>query len=155
MTKPNELPDSTAAALKRLKPSRVVVLGGTGAVSNTVTSQIKSALTSVRVSASQVRYAGSDRYDTAAKVAVGEFPATQWRIMYASGLNYPDALASAPAAAVNGAPLLLTRATCSPAPISNASNAFAQALPYYGISPVRVISGGSGVVTTKAPTSRC
>ncbi|UNK47459.1 cell wall-binding repeat-containing protein [Arthrobacter sulfonylureivorans] len=155
MTMPNGLPNPTAATIKRLKPSRVVVLGGTGAVSKKVAGQIASALKSVGVSASQIRYAGSDRYDTAAKVARGEFPATQWRIMYASGLDYPDALASAPAAAVNGAPILLTRATCSPDTVAKASAAFSGALSSYGVSPVRIIAGGSGVVTTAAPTKRC
>ena len=155
MTRPNGLPKATAATMRRLKPSRVVVLGGTGAVSKKVAGQIASTLKSVGVNASQVRYAGSDRYDTAAKVARGEFPATQWRIMYASGLDYPDALASAPAAAINGAPLLLTRATCSPPSVANATAAFASALASYGASPVRIIAGGSGVVTAAAPTRRC
>ncbi|MET4639089.1 cell wall-binding repeat-containing protein [Mycetocola sp. 2940] len=53
------------------------------------------------------RVSGVDRYDTAVKISQKGYPSAS--IVYvATGADYPDALAAAPAAALSGAPLLLT-----------------------------------------------
>ena len=65
------------------------------------------------------RYAGDDRYDTAAKVAVDTF-GTADSVIIASGLTYADALAGAYAAGQSGIPVLLTAANSLPAPTSTA-----------------------------------
>jgi putative cell wall-binding protein len=52
------------------------------------------------------RLAGADRYSTAATVSA-QFESAE-TVYIASGVNYPDALSAAPAAAHVGAPLLLT-----------------------------------------------
>lgn len=54
------------------------------------------------------RIAGDDRYSTAVKVSQAAFPTTAPVVFLATGANYPDALAAAPAAAAAGGPLLLT-----------------------------------------------
>lgn len=63
------------------------------------------------------RIAGADRYSTAAKVSA-QF-ATASTIYIASGVNYPDALSAAPAAAHLDAPLLLTAPDSLPTVIAN------------------------------------
>ncbi|HET7686791.1 MAG TPA: PQQ-dependent sugar dehydrogenase, partial [Candidatus Limnocylindria bacterium] len=66
LVRPNEVPPSTAAELARLQPARIYVLGGTGAVSAAVATQLD-AYTAGPV----IRLAGPDRYATAAAVARG------------------------------------------------------------------------------------
>lgn len=58
------------------------------------------------------RFAGTDRFDTAAQLAA-EFESAD-TVYIANGLNFPDALGAAPAAALAGAPLLLTAPTFLP-----------------------------------------
>jgi len=53
------------------------------------------------------RYAGADRYETAADVSAGTFHGPVPVAFVARGDAYPDALAAGPAAAVDGGPVLL------------------------------------------------
>ncbi|NIA25909.1 MAG: S8 family serine peptidase, partial [Gammaproteobacteria bacterium] len=57
---------------------------------------------------------GLDRFATAASVASAIFPFPAQRVYLAYGLDFPDALAGGPAAALDGAPLLLTRSDVVP-----------------------------------------
>lgn len=113
LTQRDELPPETAAAIQSLAPDRVIVVGGTGAVSDAVAAQAGA------ISGSEVgRIAGVDRYDTAAKLSrrVGrdlpeEFP----RILLASGRSFADALGGAAGAASDPeVPLLLTEPDALP-----------------------------------------
>ena len=52
------------------------------------------------------RFAGNDRYDTAAKIATGTYAASD-TVVIASGETYPDALAGAYAAGLASVPVLL------------------------------------------------
>jgi putative cell wall-binding protein len=45
LTKPDSLPATIATELKRLKPQRVVIVGGTAAVTNSVETQITNTMT--------------------------------------------------------------------------------------------------------------
>ncbi|GAA6524340.1 cell wall-binding repeat-containing protein [Intrasporangium sp. DVR] len=110
LTRAASLPGSTAEALRRLAPSRIVVVGGQAAVSDAVLAQLQSLATSGVVS----RYAGGDRYATAARVAAEYSSAAS--VYVASGETFPDALAGAAAAGRDRVPLLLTRAGSLPAP---------------------------------------
>jgi cell wall-associated NlpC family hydrolase len=56
-----------------------------------------------------VRYAGADRYATAAAVSKANFSPGVGAVYVASGLSFPDALAAAPRAAADGAPVLLVK----------------------------------------------
>jgi hypothetical protein len=56
-----------------------------------------------------LRYSGESRYSTAASIAQESFPGPIDSVFLASGSTYPDALTGGPAAARNGAPVLLTR----------------------------------------------
>lgn len=135
LTSPSSLPAPTRTELARLKPTQVVVMGGTGAISAAVVDQIKTAAPAATVT----RYGGADRYATAAAHARAVWPTGSSTVFYASGLNFPDGLSATPAAAVNSAPLLLSRATCMPAATVAADQAMAPAL--------RVFVGGSAVVS--------
>ncbi|HTS14224.1 MAG TPA: cell wall-binding repeat-containing protein [Candidatus Sulfotelmatobacter sp.] len=96
------LPMSTAAELARLQPGRIVLLGSTGAVDTPVMDLLQG-----YTSGTVTRLAGSDRYATAAAVSRATFAALPAAVYIASGLNFPDALAGAAAAAHVGAPILL------------------------------------------------
>lgn len=107
LTRKDHLPAAAVNALVELEPGRIVVLGGTGAVSGDVAEAL-SELAPVE------RIAGDDRYHTAALVAgdTGEVPVSY----LATGQDYPDALTAAALAARTGSPLLLTRDGRVPAP---------------------------------------
>ncbi len=93
------LPSGTKSELARLSPSQILVLGGEGAVSASVVSQLS-------LFAPTTRLAGPDRYATAAAISAARFPAAD-TVFVATGENFPDALAGAPAAAAANAPVLL------------------------------------------------
>jgi putative cell wall-binding protein len=55
------------------------------------------------------RIAGADRYDVAVAISQKAYPTPGVPVVYVStGVNYPDALSAAPAAALQGGPLLLS-----------------------------------------------
>jgi putative cell wall-binding protein len=56
------------------------------------------------------RYAGGDRYETAARASQGAFSSSS-NVVLASSTSFPDALAAAPLAKQLGAPILLTEAS--------------------------------------------
>lgn len=113
LTSPSTLSGAAAETLRRNAPSHVVILGGTGAVSSAVERQVKDLVPSATVD----RAAGRDRYETAFLLAAALWGSeASITAFYASGTSFADALAGTSAAYVNDAPVLLTRATCTPAP---------------------------------------
>jgi putative cell wall-binding protein len=110
LTRGDRLPDATRAELVRLAPSRILVLGGPGAVSDAVVAALRTTGTSVSVT----RLAGTDRYATATTIARATFGAAA-SLYVASGVDFPDALAGGPAAGATGVPLLLSKPTSLPA----------------------------------------
>lgn len=113
LTPRDHLADETAAALAEIGPSKIVVLGGTGAVSTSVATALKGYAPTV------VRIGGTDRFDTAARVSKATFPdrADVVEVFLANGLGYADALAATPAVGILGdVSMLLTRPSCVPAP---------------------------------------
>jgi putative cell wall-binding protein len=104
LTQKDALPSVTATELDRLKPKKIIILGGTGAVSEAV----KTALGSHLATGGSVdRYAGADRYATAALVSENTFTAPVPTVYVATGQAFPDALSGGPAAFDDGGPLLL------------------------------------------------
>ena len=67
LTTPTQLPSATATELARLKPGKIVILGGTGAVSAGVAATLGSYAPTV------VRWAGANRYATAATISASSF----------------------------------------------------------------------------------
>lgn len=88
--------------IQALGASRVYILGGSSAVSNQIESELKSKNYTVE------RIWGQNRYDTAVAVAekLKTYKSTPREVFIVSGLNYPDALAVGPVAALKGVPVL-------------------------------------------------
>lgn len=104
LTEQGTLPPATVAALQRLAPKNIVVLGGATVVDNAVVTRLRQ-LTSGTVT----RHAGTNRYDTARLVS-REFPKAEVdRVYVATGDNFPDALSASARAGAEGVPVLLTR----------------------------------------------
>lgn len=129
LTKPDRIPDSVTTALQQLRPGRIVVLGGEGAVNDTVFRQL----------GADQRLGGTNRWETAAAVAA-TFRADPGNAYVAYGLNWPDALAGSVLAGSQSAPVLITGTNDIPAPV---------AAQLERLSPQRLtIFGGTTVVST-------
>ncbi len=101
------LPAVVTTELQRLNPTTIVIFGGTGAVSESIRSQIQSAVPFAVIS----RIAGASRYDTAAQISLLNYASAQPKVYVATGQNFPDALAGAALAGRDGAPLILVPTT--------------------------------------------
>lgn len=102
LTKAGDIPQATRAALTRLKPGRLVVVGGTEAVSPAVATQLADYTTG-----GVERVGGANRYATAAELA-SYYGSGQSRVFLVSGQDFPDALTAAALAGKQHTPLLLT-----------------------------------------------
>ncbi len=102
LTGSDSLPAETIAELTRLAPTTVYVVGGTAVIKPEVESQLQTLAPTV------VRLAGTNRYETSAKVSSTVFASAN-RVFVALGENFPDALVAAAAAGYVSAPVLLTR----------------------------------------------
>lgn len=111
------------------------MLGGPAAVSEAVRSQLDAR-----------RVAGYDRYATAAAIARDAFDSASVAYL-ATGLNFPDALAGAPAAARDNAPLLLVASDCVTATTRDTFVAL-------GVTS-RVVLGGNAVSNDAAQLTAC
>lgn len=100
---PDAIPEDTARALTALDPRRIVVFGGSTAVSDAVVGRLGDYARD-----GVTRYFGSTRYETAAVISTRAFePADVHTVYLATGDKFPDALAGTPAAVLDGAPLML------------------------------------------------
>jgi putative cell wall-binding protein len=137
LTSGRSLPAETVTELKRLRPARIVVLGGEGVVSSAIATRLK-ALTAGSVT----RLAGDDRYETAATIAAA-MPGAR-SVYVASGLSFPDALAGAALAAKQGVPVLLVTSGSVPPATRNA---------LHGMKPTRIVAlGGAAPVSDMVAT---
>jgi serine protease len=108
------IPSPTAAELSRLAPGRIVVLGGSGSVSDAVLAGL-GAYTSGGVT----RIGGADRYAGAANLSAANFPADGPATVYVvTGLNYPDGLSAGPVAARARVPILLVATDSLPTTVA-------------------------------------
>lgn len=111
LTRPDVLPPDTALAVTELGVSRVVLLGGTDAISPSV----EAALQATGVTTERV--GGINRSDTAAKLAdffMETFGYDATHVNLATGRDFADALAGGPHAGdVEGAPVLLAESATS------------------------------------------
>jgi putative cell wall-binding protein len=102
------LSPSTVTLLQHLGVTRVVLAGGLASVSASIEAQLQTMYPG-QVS----RFGGTDRYQTSQLMNAGFFPQAS-SVYFASGANFPDALAGGVLAAINGAPLLTVEPTCVP-----------------------------------------
>ncbi|MDN7244715.1 cell wall-binding repeat-containing protein [Planococcus shenhongbingii] len=132
LTRAAKLDERVKAEIARLGATNAIILGGTGAISPAVETELKAA------GVESVRLGGKDRYETAAKVAEELGNAGQTAVVV-NGTNFPDALSASSFAAVDEHPILLTRPDRIPA---------ATAAALEGIEET-IIVGGTGSVSEK------
>jgi putative cell wall-binding protein len=91
--------------LKRLGPTRVIVVGGPLAVSPAVIDEVSAAL---GTTATLDRIGGADRYEVSHNLttSIDGIPNPE-KVFVATGNNFPDALGASPAAALGNSPVLL------------------------------------------------
>jgi putative cell wall-binding protein len=103
------IPQVVQDELTRLAPGSITVLGGAGSVSESVKTQL-AAFTAGAVT----RLSGADRYSAAAAISDASFTPPVTTLYIATGATFPDALAGAPVAGMNGSPILLVPGTSIP-----------------------------------------
>lgn len=151
LTEGDTLSASVAEEIRRLAPSRVVLLGGTAALS----AGVEAAVRDLGV-ATVDRLAGEDRFVTAQEVALEVVRVTGARHAYLAlgqhadpALGWADAVAVSALAAQTGRPILLTWTESLP-------ERAAQALSTVGVDTVTIVGGAAvvseGVATTLAGT---
>lgn len=94
------VPTATADVLRRLGPTKIVVVGGPEAVGSDV-------LAALRTIADVTVVAGESRYETAVLIAQRGFPDGADAVYIATGRNFPDALSGAALAGRDDAPVVL------------------------------------------------
>jgi putative cell wall-binding protein/peptidoglycan/xylan/chitin deacetylase (PgdA/CDA1 family) len=97
----NGITSEVKAELVRLKPKTIVVLGGTGVVTNNVLNALKA------YSPTVTRIGGADRFATSAAISKATFATGVGTVYVANGTTFPDALSGAAAAGKTGSPVLL------------------------------------------------
>jgi len=139
LTTTDAVPTSTKDRLAALGAKNVYLLGGTTAISQAVQDDLGKSYTVTRI-------AGSDRFDTASKVAqqtntagVGTVAGAKTAII-ASGATFPDALAAGSPAFAARFPIVLTNADALPSQSTTALSAL-------GIKHALIV-GGTSVVNS-------
>lgn len=136
LTTKSSIPASVTTEIQRLKPSKIVVVGGPNSVSDAVLSQLDTLATG-----DAVRISGADRYEASRNVvdyAFGESGAT---LAYVStGQNFPDALSASAAGGAVGAPVVLVNGTAAVA-----DAATKKALTELGVTSVKIAGGPNSV----------
>ena len=134
------IPSAVVTELTRLKPDRIVILGGTSVVPSSVQSAL-AAYTAGTVT----RIAGIDRYATAAAISSALFSPDAPIAYVATGQTFPDALAGAVAAALGPGPMLLVPGETIPTVV---------AAELKRLNPARiVVLGGTSVVSAGVETA--
>lgn len=134
---------STHQLLTKLGVDRVELAGGNEVISLGIETQAKRIFGAANV----IRNGGADRYATSVKINANQFTSAS-TVYLAQGLGFPDALAGAALAGVNGAPLFLSQSTCIPAVTMDAIEAL-------GATNV-VLLGGTEVLSDRvAKLTRC
>jgi putative cell wall-binding protein len=137
LTRFGSLPSQTRAELARLKPKRVIVVGGPSVIADGVLAEIRAAVGSVPVE----RVWGDDRFATSAQLSQRTF-ASASTVYVGSGLGFTEILAASAAAGRDKAPLLLVPGTGP-----NAGVPLSVGLELARLKPSKVIVvGGAGLV---------
>lgn len=143
LSSPTALPASTKTEIQRLKPSKILIAGGTGAVSAEVETTLKGLVTT---GGTVTRLSGTDRYATSLAIAKYGFP-TISSVFVATGTDYPDALSAGAAAGKLGAPVVLVPGTASTVPTTTSSY-----LTGAGVKTA-YIAGGTAIVSSSIQSS--
>lgn len=136
LVQPGSIPTVIMSELQRLNPSRIVVAGGSGVVSEAVVASLRTVTTNVQ------RVSGTTRYATSRNLALDAYGSTGAPVVYiATGTGFADALAAGPAAASVKAPVILVYGSAS-----SADSETLAVLTAFSTQRV-VIVGGEGAVS--------
>ena len=140
LTNKDSLPTETLSEISRLGASKVIILGGKGAVSANVEKTLLNRGLSIQ------RIAGSTRFETATKIASqiqllnGSSKPEEVFLVYSN--NFADALSVSVVAAAKGAPILYLQTTGT---IDNATKNYLASIKGYVYKAY--IIGGTGVIS--------
>ncbi|MCS5723234.1 cell wall-binding repeat-containing protein [Herbiconiux sp. CPCC 203407] len=151
LTSGASLPPEVKAEVKRLKPSKIVVVGGVNSVSEAVVSELKG------LQKNTVRIAGANRYEASQNLVDYAFGTSGAKTAYvATGANFPDALSAGGAGGSKGAPVILVNGKSST--VDAATKALLKKL---GVTSLFVAGGPNSVsegirtdLASVAPTKR-
>jgi putative cell wall-binding protein len=108
LTPTDQLLPAVAAEISRLRPAKIIVVGGSTSVSEPVVAALRTLVPDV------TRIGGADRYEVSRGVALAAFgtaaggaPATVASGYLATGANFPDALSASSAAGSKRVPVVL------------------------------------------------
>lgn len=132
LTMPGGLPVSIAREIARLKPTRIILVGGVNAVSSAVERTL-------RGYAPVTRLSGADRYATSRAVTSFAFGSAH-RVYVATGTSFPDALSAGAAAGAFANPVVLVPGYASG--IDPATSALIRKL---GATSIAVVGGPASV----------
>lgn len=132
LTRQNTLPAVVREELHRLRPGKIVVLGGAGAVSDGVVATLAGIAPTERIS-------GIDRYATSRAIIDSAFQRTE-HIAMATGRGFADALSAGSAVSTANAPLLLIDGAHATLPASTMT-----ALEGWGVRSI-TLTGGHGAI---------
>jgi putative cell wall-binding protein len=134
LVRSGSIPSPTATELARLKPGRIVILGGPGSVSDAVAAALDR-----YTSGSVARLWGDDRYSTAVAISAANYASNGPDVVYVStGRVFTDGLATGPIAGRGSDPVLLVRPDSLPSEV-------AQELQRLSPSKVIVVGGPGSV----------
>lgn len=100
LSEQSKLPAATRAELERIGPNKIIVLGGTKAISRQVANEL-SGIAPIK------RTSGARRYETSAALSKASFAPGVHTVYLATGQDFPDALVFGPLGAVSNSPVLL------------------------------------------------
>ncbi|MGH1548496.1 cell wall-binding repeat-containing protein [Leifsonia poae] len=101
LSRQDSVPAGVRAEIERLRPDRVVIVGGTVSISSRAEKSLSGSSWKVE------RIGGADRYATARKMVTSTFSGTVSKVYVASGRDFPDSLSAGAAAAKHSGPILL------------------------------------------------
>lgn len=100
----SQVPQSVISRVKELNPSEIIVVGGTGVITNGAVNAVKKSAPNAAVT----RIGGADRYATANALVSRTFTGVTGGTVYvATGRDFPDALSASAIASASGAPIVL------------------------------------------------
>ncbi len=104
-TNSKTLTPATESEISRLKAQKIIILGGTGAVSSNIENKLKQTYEVKRIG-------GTDRYETAEQIA--KELGYKGKVVITTGMDFHDALTVSPLAAYKNIPILLTKKDALP-----------------------------------------
>jgi putative cell wall-binding protein len=133
------IPAVTSAELTRLAPQQIVIVGGTGAVGESVANELAGIATTRRIG-------GVDRYETSRFIVDDAFGNADVAYV-ATGLDFPDGLSAGAAAGAVDAPVLLIDGR-----LGGIDDAALELFAKKGVGEIR-LAGGTSVITTGIESS--